>query len=442
MDQRQSMTALLGLLGALAIIWPAGARQPAQVPLRFLPEQNLIYKDTIPLGHPDLGYFERQPDNAVTALGERLSDGSVTLDYAREGLGGYLSSLLHQLDINVDSQVMVFSKTSLQRDRISPRLPRALYFNDEVAVGYLPGTDFLELAVVDGVRGAAFYRLNDMQVPVPRFAPSTSCLRCHHGPATLGVPGMYVGSVFPSPSGQPNFGMGTLVTDHRTPIAERWGGWYVTGRGDLPHRGNAVARNPSTPDVLERFDVHAQLNVRKQTSVSQYPSLDSDIVALMTLEHQTQMTNLLTRLSWETRIAAANGTALDTLDDLIDETVAYMLFANEAPLETPTSGVSTFATTFPARGPHDRLGRSLRDFDLTTRLFRFPLSYMIYSRGFDALPELGRSQILARLLDVLTGNDRREMFGQLTDDDRAAILQIVAETKMGLPATWREQVQG
>ncbi len=353
-----------------------------------------------------------------------------------------MSTLLHQLDINVDSQVLVFSKTSLQRDRIFPRLPRALYFNDEVAIGYLPGTDFLELAVVDGVRGAAFYRLNDMQVPVPRFAPSTSCLRCHHGPATLGVPGMYVDSVFPSPSGQPNFGMGTLATDHRTPVAERWGGWYVTGRGDLLHRGNAVARNPSTPDVLERFDAHTQFNVRKQTSVSQYLSLDSDIVALMTLEHQTQMTNLLTRLSWETRIAAANGTVLDTLDDLIDETVAYMLFANEAPLETPTSGVSTFATTFPARGPHDRLGRSLRDFDLTTRLFRFPLSYMIYSRGFDALPELVRSQVLARLLDVLTGNDRREMFGQLTDDNRAAILQIVAETTMGLPAAWRGQTQG
>ncbi len=433
MHQRRSVRGLLGLLGSLAL-WPAGAWPLAQAPPSPLIVRGPLYRDTIPIDHPALGYFERRPNNAVTELGERLSAGSVTLDYAVEGLG-YLPGLLDRLDVNVDSQVQVFSKTSLQRERISPRRPRAIYFNDEVAIGYLPGTDFLEIAAVDGVHGVSFYRLDVRRVPVPWFAPST-CLQCHHGPATLGVPGMYVGSVFPSPSGQPNFGMGTVVTDHRTPVAERWGGWYVNGGAGLPHRGNAVARNPSRPDVLERFDAHAQLDVRRQTSVSPHLSPVSDIVALMTLEHQTQMTNLLTRLSWEARIASADGNALETLDDLIDETAAYMLFANEAPLEAPIEGASTFTATFARRGPHDRQGRSLRDFDLTRRLFRFPLSYMIYSRGFGALPEPVRTRVYARLHEVLTGTDESDAFRYLTETDRTAILEIVTDTKTGLPAAW------
>ena len=203
------------------------------------------YEETIPVDHPALGLRGRTPANAVHELGLRLADGRTTLSHAGDGTG-HLRSLLDRLDINSDSQGLVFSKTSLQRQAISPRRPRAIYFNDEVAVAFVPGSDRIELAAVDPGFGVAFYELVATRGSPPRLARSTSCLQCHHGPATLGVPGLYVGSVFPSPSGEPNFGLGTVVTDHRTPLAERWGGWYVTGtHGAQAHRGNAVARDPS-----------------------------------------------------------------------------------------------------------------------------------------------------------------------------------------------------
>ena len=428
------------LLGLAAVHSPAG--QP--------------YEETIPTGHPALGLRARTPENAVHELERGLADRRVTLSSAGDAIG-YLRTLLDRLDVNADSQVLVFSKTSLQRQAISPRRPRAIYFNDEVAVAFVPGSDRIELAAVDPGFGVAFYELEAAGGDRPRLMRSTRCLRCHHGPATLGVPGLYVGSVFPSPSGEPNFGLGTVVTDHRTPLAERWGGWYVTGtHGAQPHRGNAVARDPARPDRLDAAGARNLADLGRKADTSRYLAPGSDIVALMVLEHQTQMTNHLTRLAWLARLAAA-GTpteaAADTaavpgrgrgagaatrraLDDWVEETVAYMLFAGEAPLAEPIAGVSTFTVTFPRRGPHDAQGRSLRDFDLETRIFRYPLSYLIYSRAFDALPDGVRVRVYERLHEVLTGTDGSSRFWHLDEAVRRAILQIVAETKTNLPPFW------
>lgn len=438
------------------------------------------YEETIPADRPALGLRSRAHDNAVHELGLRLADGRTTLRLAGDGTG-HLRSLLDRLDIHPDSQVLVFSKTGLQRQAISPRRPRAIYFNDEVAVAFAPGSDRIELAAVDPGFGVAFYELEAAGGDRPRLMRSTRCLRCHHGPATLGVPGLYVGSVLPSPSGEPNFGLGTIVTDHRTPLAERWGGWYVTGtHGAQPHRGNAVARDPSRPDRLHSAGARNLTDLARKTDTSGYLEPGSDIVALMVLEHQTQMTNHLTRLAWLARLAAAAGTnaanrfarsdgdsagaaagatagagsraagagrgseavgaeagtAPARLDDWIEQTVAYMLFADEAPLAEPIAGVSTFTATFPRRGPRDARGRSLRDFDLRTRLFRHPLSYMIYSLAFEALPDGVRVRVYERLHDVLTGADDSPRFRHLDRTDRGAILQIVAETKTDLPRVW------
>lgn len=442
------------------------------------------YEETVPANHPALGLRDRTPANAVHELGLRLVDGRTTLSLTGDGTG-YLRNLLDRLDINPDSQVLVFSRTSLQRQAISPRRPRAIYFNDDVAVAFVPGSDRIELVAVDPGFGAAFYELETTRTEQPRLVRGAGCLQCHHGPATLGVPGLYVGSVFPSPSGEPNFGLGTVVTDHRTPLAERWGGWYVTGtHGAQTHRGNAVARDPARPDRLDPAGASNLTDLARKTDTSRYLEPGSDVVALMVLEHQTQMTNHLTRLAWLARLAAAAGgnagnsaagcdsgsggaatrvataagaRAVDggagsaavgaehgttpgaRLDDWIEETVAYMLFADEAPLAEPIKGVSTFTATFPRRGPHDARGRSLRDFDLRTRLFRQPLSYMIYSRAFDALPDGARERVYERLHDVLTGADESPRFRHLDEAARRAILQIVAETKTGLPPFWLPQ---
>ena len=404
-----------------------------------------LYEETISVDDSARGLRSRLPANAVHDLGLRLSDGRTTLGLAGDGTG-HLRSLLGRLDINTDSQVLVFSKTSLQRRQISPRRPRAIYFNDDVALAFVPGSDRIELAAVDPGLGVAFYELDATRGRSPRLQRSDGCLRCHYGPATLGVPGLYVGSVFPKPSGEPNFGLGTVVTDHRTPLAERWGGWYVTGtHGAEAHRGNAVARDPSRPDRLDAAGARNLTDLARKTDMSRYLERGSDIVALMTLEHQTQMTNHLTRLAWLARIVADAGAAGSAdaggrpgarLDDWIEATVAYMLFAGEAALAAPIAGVSTFTATFPRRGPRDARGRSLRDFDLQARLFRYPLSYLIYSRAFDGLPDGVRERVYGRLHEILTGADRSPRFRHLDEADRRAILEIVAETKTDLPLFW------
>ncbi|MEO8052264.1 MAG: hypothetical protein ABI833_17785 [Acidobacteriota bacterium] len=148
----------------------------------------------------------------------------------------------------------------------------------------------------------------------------------------------------------------------------------------------------------------------------------------MTLEHQTRMTNLITRFGWEARIALSEG-KLDAFQERlnfgVDQIVTYMLFAEEAKIRDPITGNSTFTKTFPQRGPRDKKGRSLRDFDLKTRLFRYPLSYMIYSEAFDSMPDLVREPVYQRLYDVLTGKDTSPKFARLSPEDRRNVREIL-----------------
>jgi len=389
------------------------------------------YQANLPVSHPAIHYFEGSLDDPVTRLENQIERGVVKLDYRDGGLG-YLPSLLTHLGINTDSQALVFSKTSFQANQISPRNPRAIYFTDDAAVGFVHGSQKLEVAGLDSRQGMVFYTLESTGKPT--FSRSEVCLQCRQGPATSGVPGIFVSSVYPSSSGFPS-SSGAIVTDHRTPFEDRWGGWYVTGtHGDQHHRGNAVAPNPAAPEALETDGTQNPTSLIGKFSPAGYLSPVSDIVALMTLEHQTQMTNLITRLGWENRIAEHDG---GDLRIGVDEIVAYMLFADEAPLKGPIQGVSTFTQTFPQRGPRDRRGRSFRDFDLKRRLFRYPLSYMIYSRAFDALPDIIRERIYQRLCDVLTGKDQSPRFANLSKDDRSAILEILRDTKSNLPGYLR-----
>jgi hypothetical protein len=336
------------------------------------------YADNLALDHPAIHYSKGPFDDPVARLQAQLESGKTKLDFMDSG-PGYLPSLLRHLGVNIDSQALVFSKTSFQSEKISPRNPRAIYFGDDVAVGYVRGGDVLEMAALDPMQGIMFYTLS-----AGKITRHDQCLRCHQGPATLGVPGIFVGSVYPGPTGLPDRS-GAIITDHATAFEDRWGGWFVNARrGEQKDRANSVAPDPEEPEKLE------MLGPRKFNS-NGYLSAVSDIVALMTFEHQTKMTNLITRLGWEARMGKDTARGMEAVVD-------YMLFADEVPLKEPIEGVSTFTETFPRRGPRDRQGRSLRDFDLQTRLFRYPLSYMIYSPAFDALPESIRTRIYERIL--------------------------------------------
>jgi len=369
----------------------------------------------------------------VSLLVKRIERGEVRLDYGSDGWG-YLRSLLKHLDIEIDSQILVFSKTSFQLSKISPTTPRALYFNDSVSIGAVQEGNVFELTALDPSQGLVFYTLDTRQSDKPHFERRFSeCLNCH-GPAG----GLVVSSVYSSVDGMP-FVTGTFFEgiDHRTPLENRWGGWYVSGtHGSVRHLGNAVARNPDRPFDLEQDGTQNLTSLETKFDTTKYVAPTSDIVALMTIEHQARMTNLITRVNQQFRRALNTGT-LDkskaSLDLAVEQLVEYLLFVDEAPLRDPVKGNSTFTATFSRRGPRDGQGRSLRDFDLQKRLFQHPLSYMIYSEIFDAMPDTARTRVYQRLNDVLSGTERERKFAHLSAADRKAIVEILRDTKTAFP---------
>ncbi|HUA19300.1 MAG TPA: hypothetical protein VMB25_11195 [Bryobacteraceae bacterium] len=398
----------------------------------------------VPLDDPAIQYAGPTGD-PVARLEQRLEAGQAHLDFSPDR-GGYLASVLQQLNVPIDSQVLVFSKTSTQVAHIAPRTPRAIYFNADVAVGYVQNGDVLEFSSLDPKQGVILYSLDIEKTAKPEFARRDDCLKCHQGAPTLGVPGLLVSSVHPLSDQLRDVHGAAFVTDDRTDFKDRWGGWYVTGTtGAQFHLGNNIAlADPLDPGYASHNGTQNLTSLDKFFDTSRYLAPTSDIVALMTLEHQTRMVNLFTRIGWDTRIALRQGkgklddTARQRLDPEIEDLVTYMLFTDEAPIQEPITGVSTFTKTFPLRGPRDSRGRSLRDFDLQTRLFRYPLSYMIYSAAFDALPDPARSRVYQRLYDVLTGKDQSAPFAHLSPTDRANVLAILRQTKTGLPKYWLE----
>jgi len=367
-------------------------------------------------------------NDPVGTLAKRIERGEVKLEYRADGWG-YLRSLLEHLNINIDSQVLVFSKTSFQLTKIAPKTPRAVYFNDSVAVGSVQDGNVFELTGLDPSQGLVFYTVGTQETEKPRFERRFSeCLNCH-GPAG----GLVVSSVYPSPDGTP-FVTGSFFEgiDHRTPLENRWGGWYVSGtHGSLRHLGNAIAPNPDRPFDLEEDNTQNLTSLKSKFDPSKYLTDTSDIVSLMTLEHQARMTNFIMGVTQQYRRAMSSGAmekSKPSIDRAIDQMVEYMFFVDEAPMRDPIKGVSSFTATFPQRGPRDKQGRSLRDFDLKTRLFRYPLSYMIYSEVFNAMPEPVRTRVYQRLHEVLSGKDQNPKFAHLSAADRQAILEILQDT--------------
>lgn len=409
----------------------------------------------VPIDHDAIRYSKTPAKDPVALLGQQIARGEVKLEWEDNGTG-YLRSLLKTLDVPVESQVLVFSKTSFQAPRISPRLPRAIYFNDTVSVGHVRGGDVLELAALDPTQGVIFYTLDLEELAKPRFDRRDACLQCHQSGGTLGIPGIVVRSVYPEPSGMPVFQVGTFISDHRSPLKERWGGWYVSGKhGSQRHMGNAVIADRDKPEQLQTEGTQNLIDLGAKFDVGAYLAPTSDIVALLTLEHQTHMTNLLVRVGWEARMALhyqeglnkafgdqapASGMSESTqrrIYSAVEEMLEYMLFVDETKLTEPITGASSYAKTFPMRGPRDSKGRSLRDYDLKTRIFRYPMSYMIYSDAFNALPKPALDRFYERLHAVLTGKETGGKFAKLSAEDRQAILEILLETKPKLPPYFR-----
>ena len=373
----------------------------------------------------------------ITELVRKIDQGKVKLEFDEER--GYLPSILRELHIPLSSQMLVFSKTSLQHKYINPGTPRAIFFNDNTYAGFLPDGSLMELSAVDPERGAVFYTLDQSKGSKPRLVRNEDCVQCHATPATLGVPGHMVRSVFTRPDGTVAVRAKSFLTDHRSPIEDRWGGWYVTGNleRDL-HMGNAFLRDTDDPAAFDRKPGTAVKELGGRFHDDRYLSHHSDVVALLVLEHQTHLHNLLARLQYDARrqdVGEAANIEATPLAAQIDEVLRYILFADEAPLKGKITGSSTFTAEFETRGPRDKKGRSLRQFDLKTRIFRYPCSYLIYSEAISALPKRVKQRLYDRLAEILSA--RAPDSTKLTPADRQAIAEILRDTHPEFAAAWR-----
>jgi hypothetical protein len=345
-----------------------------------------------------------------------------------------LRSLLQALNIPEASQVLVFSKTSHQNPLIHPRQPRALYFSENAYVGHVPG-GMLEVAIQDPRLGMVFYLIENE--PGVDFAPLRdhgTCISCHGTGRTEHAPGVLVRSVFPAADGQPLLAHGSHDVHHETQLPQRWGGYYVTGRSSLPHLGNTTFRENETPQP----QVHALRELSGRIDPSRYLRPTSDIVALLVLEHQCRMHNLLNAASLEYRRASHLAQAIDPAadpdagatgrlaEDWARRITACLLFENEADPGDELEGDPSFQDAFTARFPRSKAGDSLADFRLHGRLFKFPCSYMIYSSAFQSLPEALRRRVLIQLQDALEGKPPQGP--RIAAPQRAKIKAILAET--------------
>ncbi len=378
------------------------------------------FSERLPYGMQPVDYLGNAHNDAAKQLQGRLADGRQQLEFREPR--GYLDSVLRALSIPHASQLLVFSKTARNQRLINPQTPRAIYFNDESSVAWVPGAEALEVMSVDPLKGPIFYTLSQRKVELPRFERRTDCLACHAGSTTLQVPGFMVRSFRTDANGTPIDGYSQVT--HDTEYAKRWGGWYVTSGHEVdPHQGNRYGRAdevqeipPATGDLSKHFDASAYLNTK------------SDVVAHLILNHQSYGLNLIVRVNYESR--------LQRKSDAEERLLRYLLFADEAKIEKPIKESTDFQSQFERRGPHDSQKRSLRQLELTTRVFRYRLSYLIYTDVFRALPSDVLQRLFDRLTNILRGKDDTAEWEYLPEEERQAILEIIRDTRAHLPASW------
>ncbi len=449
----------LGEGGSSSTRLRARAATPLLITLAFLPlavllpslspAQSQVYEEA------PFFYSETEPRDPIAALRRRLESGRLKLEARDEK--EFLRSFLEELEVPVESQVLVFSKTSKQNDRITPQTPRAVYFSEEFYVGWVPG-GVMEIGSIDPQLGAVFYLVDHRARATSglRFERPQDCLSCHAGSRTGDLPGFLVRSVYPDARGYPLLSAGSFVTDHGSPLHERWGGWYVTGQhGSQLHMGNVIATEEDGEVFLDREAGANVLELEDLFSTKPYLVPRSDILALMVLEHQVEMHNRLNRAAFSlertlhlqeqidealgrSKTRKLSGSALSVANSHAEKILEHLLFQKEIPL--PDGGIDdigNFRDAFRVNRRESKEGRSLKDFQLLDRIFKYRCSYMIYSRAFDHLPGPLKQIVYRRLWDILNGRDPSPDFDYLGESERTRILSILIDTKPNLPGYWK-----
>lgn len=375
-----------------------------------------------------ISYTHTVPDDPIARLAGRVSSGALKLAGPDKEI---LRTILRELAVPEASQVLVFSKTSLEASLISPSNPRALYFSDSVYVGYVPG-GLVEAAAIDPKLGPVFYALDpaDVREGKRSFVREKTCLRCHAGNDSREVPEVFMRSVATAPSGEVLSPHDGEITSDRTPFEQRWGGWYVTGdTGVKGHRGNRFG-GVDAPEAQAPLPALA----------GKYLSGTSDMVALLVLQHQVDTQDCLTRAGQRVRRALyANALGEDTAEGLPEkvqvlvdaqaqEVVDHILFLGAASLPDGIQGSVTFQKAFLEQAPQDSPGRALRQLSLHGQLFAHRCSYMIDSASFRELPRLLKRRVLEHLRSALQSTNPDDRYAYLTKEERSFILGSLADT--------------
>ncbi len=396
--------------------------------------------------YPYIHYSDPPVHNEIARLQHRLDNGSCKLTSTPEH--GYLESVLAALDINPDSQTLVFSKTSLQVDAISAATPRAIYFNDDTYVAWVQQTGLLEIVTMDADRGPVFYTLLASD-PTPRIERQTlRCLTCHDTFAEMGggVPHFLFESTYERTGANLIPDAVARETTDETPIAQRWGGWYVTGQdGGAFHLGNIQPPLSNSPVNVGKVRRGSLQSLNSLLDTRPYLRAGSDIVALLILEHQVTVHNQIIHANFKSRMmlnkeqpgsdaatvhwSQLTPTAQSRLRLMLRHLVDALLMAQAAPLPQKVVGSNGYAAWFQNQGVRDPRGRSLRQLDLDSRLFRYPMSFLIYSEGFDALPLCAREYVYAQLAQILRAPDPGAPYNHRSAQDRQAAFDILVATK-------------
>ncbi len=378
-------------------------------------------------------YSDSKPDNAVTDLADKTF--KRTAGYSTDL--AFLKTVLKELNVSEDTQLLVFSKTSAQRKRIFPRYPRALYYSDSTYVGYVPGGP-LEIITHDPKLGLVFYLLSpengeeEHGVEVQRKG---SCLSCHVSTRTKGVPGLFARSLYTDDDGEIDFKKNNFDVNDETSLTKRWGGWYVTGNwSGISHLGN----DPNGESTLKKLE-----NVRDRVETSRYPRDTSDIASLLVFEHQCKMHTLFVEAKFQyerslhlenaihmaAKVKQEESSSYRIANNAADTLVKALLFCNEANISGDgIEGNKAFEAAFISKARVSKSGKHLRKLRLYGRLFKYRCSYMIHSEAFDALPKIVKKLTFHKLHTILTTENILADFQHLKSREKTAILEILKET--------------
>jgi len=396
------------------------------------------------------GYFSKDAKDPTTLLMKRIQRGEVLITEANGK--PLVERFLKELKLDKGTQVLVFSKTSLQRRAVSYNNPRAIYFNESVYLGWMPNGR-IEIASFDPEIGPLFYfqrQLDDKTSPL--FARTRSCLGCHAGDATNFLPGSLGRSVYPDQTGRSIKSLDDYRrSGHHIPLHDRYGGWFVSGNhGTMRHMGNAIATRENGKVTIDRDQLANLEKLDRFFRTEAYPAPGSDIAALLVFDHQVTMHHRLVEAAYRARQSLfdskldpgetdvsklAKGRSIEEFMEGRDKVIDYMLFREEIAIPKVSCDPG-FRRAFTANRLPDAKKRSLKDLRLDGRIFENRCSYMIYSPTFEHLPPMLKGAIYRRIHEILTAKKPVEGFEYLEQDEKQRILEILHATKDDLPARW------